>query len=171
MVKLIYLPGTGSFIPDRQLILDITAIHDEEFAKISDVAGLTASLTFQPITPNTVLAGSSKRGGNVLGLESRTTANGKGFMWTEQFASWENPADNARVETVQRNIAKRAKEIAQARKLWDSFVYLNDAQPEEQKGEVFGAYGTRNLAHLWMVKLKYDMQGVFTKLWPGGFKL
>lgn len=46
-----------------------------------------------------------------------------------------------------------------------------DAQPDEQNGDVFGAYGTWNLAHLWLVKIKYDTLNVFGRLWPGGFKL
>lgn len=46
-------------------------------------------------------------------------------MWTEQFASWTNAADSERVEGAQRLIAQRAKALAQSRKLWDQFVYLN----------------------------------------------
>lgn len=161
---------TGSYIADKELIYEIERIHDEEFASIKDIQGLTSTLTFQPITANNVLVGAKKRGGNVLGLETRVKKGGRSFMWTEQYAGWARDEDTELVEAVQRRVYERAKAAAVSRGLFDEFVYLNDASTE-QSAEVFGAYGRKNHEFLKAVKKRYDPQGVFAKLMPGGFKI
>jgi len=159
---------TGTFVANRELILEIARIHEEEFNKIKDVTGISYALTFQPLTANHILTGARKRGGNVLGLEARV--NKAPFFMTEQQVSWFLPSDNERVQATQRTIAKRAKDFAQARGLLDPFVYLNDADTD-QKAEVFPAYGRTNVAFLRTVKARYDPLGFFTFQQPGGFKL
>ncbi|TGZ79970.1 FAD-binding domain-containing protein [Ascodesmis nigricans] len=162
---------TGSYIADKDLILEIEQIHEEEFATIADVAGLSATITFQPITQNNIRVGASKRGGNVMGLENRLKAgDDRHFMWTEQFAGWALDADTARVDQVQKNIYNRAKAAAQKRGLWDDFIYLNDAATDQAK-DVFPAFGEKNHMFLKSTKQKYDPTGVFTNLMPGGFKI
>jgi hypothetical protein len=161
---------TGSYVANGDLMREIEQIHFEEFEAIKDVTGLMTTITFQAITPNNVKMGAKKRGGNVLGLEDRMDQNSPPYMWTEQFVGWALEKDTERVEEVQRIIWDRAKEAAEKRGLFDPFVYLNDASTE-QKDDVFPSYGQKNHQFLKIVKEKYDPNGIFSTLMPGGFKV
>jgi len=48
------------------------------------------------------------------------------------------------------------------------FQYLNYAHPDQHPLE---SYGADNLQHLEEASRKFDPEGVFQKLVPGGFKL
>lgn len=52
--------------------------------------------------------------------------------------------------------------------LYNAYAYLNDAGPDQA---VFQGYGAGNLQRLRDISKKYDPEGVFQKLLPGGFKL
>lgn len=162
---------TGSYFASRELIFEIEKIHKEEFEKIKWVAGLITTITFQPITPNNIHVGATKRGGNIMGLERRIAKDSPiPIFWTEQYASWFYKKDSEKVEAVQRIIWDRSKEAAEKLGVFDDFIYLNDAAPD-QINDVFPAYGADNHQFLKDVQKKYDPNGVFTELMPGGFKL
>lgn len=185
---------TQTFVADKDLIKFITQVWDEEFDKIrSSVVGITTSLAFQPITVNQIQVGNNKRGGNVLGLESRT----KPVFFTEQSISWALESDREKVQIAQREVARRAEEYAKPRGLFDPFLYLSmsrytifpafaykilydhmltvcvspDDADLEQKAAVFPGYGTVNHEFLKKVQKKYDLFGVFKDLASVGFEI
>lgn len=62
----------------------------------------------------------------------------------------------------------RSVAAAKQRGLYNEYVYLNDAGPDQA---VFPGYGAKNFQRLRDISKKYDPEGVFQTLLPGGFKL
>ena len=85
------------------------------------------------------------------------------FSWT-----WKSAADDKYVLAAIENIYSRSVAAAKQKGLYNAFVYLNDAGPDQA---VFQGYGPNNLQRLRDISKEYDPEGVFQTLLPGGFKL
>lgn len=85
------------------------------------------------------------------------------FSWT-----WASAADDKFTLGAIENIYSRSVAAAKQMGLYNAYVYLNDAGPEQA---VLRGYGAGNLQRLRDISKKYDPEGVFQKLLPGGFKL
>ena len=57
---------------------------------------------------------------------------------------------------------------AKSQNLYNEFIYLNYAL---QSQDPIASYGEESVARLRAVSSRYDPQGVFQRLCPGGFKL
>lgn len=159
---------TSTFLADAALIKEFVRVHDEEYAAIVNVVGLTTALTFQPITPRHVRAAENGIGRNVLGLED---AAEKGtLVVTEQSVSWMHAEDRERVQAVQKRIQERMEVWAVERRLHVGWRYLNDADMD-QNDAVWEGIGEDNGRFLRAVRERYDKEGVLRRLWVGGFKL
>ena len=72
------------------------------------------------------------------------------------------------MRTAGSNIINRAVALAKSMELHHRFIYQNYANISQ---DVFGGYGEENRERLRMIQTKYDVDGVFSKLQPGYFKL
>jgi len=81
---------------------------------------------------------------------------------------WKRAEDDEVMHEVGERILGRAVEEAKRMGLWRKFVYMNYAGSGQ---DVFAGYGEGNWERLREVKGRWDPEGVFTKLQPGGFKI
>lgn len=125
--------------------------------------GLIPAIIFQPISLNE-LSFMSKNGGNPLGL-----SGGDGPLILLNVAiAWSDPADDARIFALRDEFMSRTDSAAQAKGLYNRYIYQNYANPTQN---VFASYGEENLQRLRDISKKYDPTGVFQRLQPGYFKL
>jgi len=85
--------------------------------------------------------------------------------------SWTDPADDALINAFAVNVTRilEAKlTVLTAAGQLAQFKYMNDAGYGQ---EVFQNYRAGNFAKLQAIRTKYDPQGIFTYLMPGGWKV
>jgi hypothetical protein len=83
--------------------------------------------------------------------------------------TWTDPCDDVPMTNATNELATWAREEARQRGILDPFVYLNYANGEQSVYE--GSLAPEDMKRLRDVQKKYDPEGVFAKLWKGGFKL
>lgn len=81
-------------------------------------------------------------------------------------ATWDNAADTGFMEGWLDSMQENHVNILRENDLLEPFVYLNYAGGRQ---DPIGSYGTKK--QLQEVSKKYDPEGVFQTLVPGGFKL
>lgn len=84
-------------------------------------------------------------------------------------ASWENAADNEKVNQFVATFLSNLNAAAKQQGLHIPFSFLNDAQSGEKVFQYYG--GGKSLPKMQKISKKYDPNGVFQKLETGGFKL
>ncbi|KAH9208945.1 hypothetical protein DL95DRAFT_478805 [Leptodontidium sp. 2 PMI_412] len=173
-----YVKGTDDLIGDgtRQVFNVVSSyanrealqiVHDTFVelvtAEIWDVAGLQASVAFQPITKNFIQQGIDK-GGNPQGVDISKAP----YFWMVENFSWTDPKDDARIYATMKKVTATIESKLSAAGQLARYQYLNDAG-EGQK--VFQGYGPGNLAKLKAIREKYDPNRYYTDLMPGGWKV
>ena len=174
---------TATFKNDEALqseIIDITASEvNAALGSISNKTSFSAVTSFEPIfnAPKEVF---TKNGGDAFSAptdgpymckrSSELSLNPYSqlvpvllFSW-----SWASEADDKYTLAAIENIYNRSVASAKEKGLYDPYVYLNDAGPDQ---DVFQGYGPGRLQRLREIAKKYDPEGVFQTLVPGGFKL
>ena len=118
---------------------------------------------FQPL-PRSFAQRSAEAGGNVMGLERH---DGDGIIWglhamvrTPELEAWALPRLR-RAHAELRSFAADAGGLL-------SWTTANYAHPSQ---DVFGSYGEENVQRIRDAAAKYDPDGVFQRLCPGGFKI
>lgn len=84
------------------------------------------------------------------------------------FVYWADEADDKALDSAIRGLIGWATETAKARGLWNPWLYLNYALPDQP---VYAGFGKANVARLKQIQRTYDRDNVFGTLWSGGFKL
>lgn len=131
--------------------------------KLSNVANLQASITFQPVT-NDFLSHSAKTGGNPQGVEISKAP----FFWMVENWTWTAASDDARVRAAADSITSDINRLLNAKAFSTDYLYMNDAG----KGQpVFQSYPAANLRRLKTIRAKYDLLRIYTGLMPGGWKV
>lgn len=193
-----YVKGTDDLIGDgtRQVFNVISSyanraalqiVHDtfEDLvrANIWDVAGLQASVAFQPITKNFVQQGINK-GGNPQGIDIskapyfcrchskvlgcfETHTDWVSIGMVENF-SWTDSNDDARIYAFIKQVTATIEKKLSAAGQLAKYRYLNDAGEGQ---EIFQSYGAGNLEKLKAIRAKYDPKRFYTDLMPGGWKV
>lgn len=82
--------------------------------------------------------------------------------------TWNSPSLTPSVIAASAIIEKKFKNVAKKKGLYHEFEYLNYAHPSQRPLE---SYGIENFERLKEVSRKFDPEGVFQRLVPGGFKL
>lgn len=82
--------------------------------------------------------------------------------------SWEGSSNDATVTAAVENFFAKADALAAAAGKLNEYKYLNYAYKNQNP---IKGYGAANVARLRGISKKYDPQGVFQKLVPGGWKL
>jgi hypothetical protein len=82
--------------------------------------------------------------------------------------SWTDPADDVLINAFAVKVTSVLEAKLTAADQQAQFKYMNDAGYGQ---EIFQNYGAGNLAKLQAIRTKYDPQGIFTYLMPGGWKI
>ncbi|WYZ45126.1 hypothetical protein EsH8_VIII_000442 [Colletotrichum jinshuiense] len=153
-----------SLVVDRDAV---DYVHDAFIAaatsKLSGVVGLSASVTFQPITKEFIQQGIAK-GGNPQGVDPAKAP----YFWVVENLSWQDAKDDATASSFADTVTAEIEAGLEARGVAGGYLYLNDAG----KGQpIFQSYPAANLARLKAIRTKYDPLRIFTNLLVGGWKV
>jgi hypothetical protein len=155
---------TISSLVDRRAV---QLVHDTFIStvnsKLSTVANLQASITFQPVTKD-FLSHSAKTGGNPQGIDISKAP----FFWMVENWTWTDAADDLKVRASADATTADINRLLKAQKFDASYLYMNDAGLGQK---VFQSYPPENLKRLKDIRNKYDPQKVYTNLMPGGWKV
>ncbi|KAI8632446.1 FAD-binding domain-containing protein [Xylariaceae sp. FL1651] len=152
---------TSTYSASPKLLIDLFNTANETISSMQIPAGVTWSVTFEPLPTVFTKQGEGK---NVLGTSE---ADGNGLVLLAG-ASWSDPSSTEFAQAMGPKIVKAMDDTAAKAGGLHRFKYLNYADPNQ---DVLGSYGEENLAFLRATSRKYDPQGVFQKKVPGGFKL
>ncbi|KAH8900531.1 FAD binding domain-containing protein [Thozetella sp. PMI_491] len=145
----------------------IEFIHDTFLAEVSStlgaVAGLQASVTFQPVSKQFIEQG-IHRGGNPQGVDPVEAP----YFWVVENWTWTNADDDDQVHAFADSITATINQWLAKNSYAVPYIYLNDAGAGQP---VFGSYPARNLNKLKEIRAKYDPLGVYTNLLVGGWKV
>ncbi|KAK3673913.1 hypothetical protein LTR78_006115 [Recurvomyces mirabilis] len=155
--------ATGTYGASAQQMAAIYRIANTTVQPINDIAGLKWSISFQP-EPTVITSKAAANGGNSLGL---STSDGNIFN-VLLTATWDNAADDARVNTQAKSLFAQAQASATTLGKTNPYLYLNYAAPWQ---DPIAGYGADNVAALQAASKKYDPDSVFQYQVPGGFKL
>lgn len=142
-------------------------IYFREVVAVSGIPGLIPNLVIQGIT-SLQLKQMQKYGGNALGLNPIRGGDGKPCYIMLMAAMWSHASDDEVVHAFMSDVMTKITAEARARGLGSRYQYMNYAS---QYQDVVKGYGCTNKARLSAIARKYDPQGVFQVLQPGGFKL
>ena len=154
---------TTSFHLSRDVMLKAAEIFDEALVDLKTIPNYVLSMVFLPITKRTIEA-SNKIGTNALNLSP-----GDGPFVIVLFSSvHENASDDAKVISRVQGLRAKFEKLAAEEGSASKFRYLNYAFKDTP---VFQGYGTDSIAKLKAASKKYDPQGFFQRVVPGGFKI
>lgn len=135
----------------------------EELQDYIEDGDFKTQCVFQPL-PRSFIQRSMEAGGNIMGLEQHDS---DGIIWgfhvmvrTPELEAWALPRLRKVYEGV-RNFANSMDGLL-------SWTTANYAHPTQ---EVFQSYGQENVKKMKEAAVKYDPDGVFQYLCPGGFKI
>lgn len=90
-------------------------------------------------------------------------------FWVEESVTWGKSDEfDQEVEEWIRNVNAEIEAKLEVVDGLNRYLYLNDADKGQK---VFESYGRENLERLKVIRKKYDPNGVFTDLMPGGWKV
>ena len=151
------LEPTLSLFPRISNVLDTAP----EVQSVTAATAGSLALAIQPISSNVVQEG-IRRGGNALGLQATPQQ-----WFTLDIAHW-FAADDESVHDATKGVLERIEDVTKEEGVYLPYQFMNDASYDQ---DVIGHYGSENVDKLWAVSEKYDPEGVFQRLVPGGFKL
>ncbi|EDP54949.1 hypothetical protein KXX16_006847 [Aspergillus fumigatus] len=165
----------GSFAPNGKRQLSAVTTHAStvamlnatyrqwraSLAAIEDVPGIVWSVSLEPLPPAIYARASTT---NCLGLSQTSGA----LVVTLLNATWEDEADDAKVEQAARALVDRIEDDARQLDAYEPYVYLNYAAAWQ---DPIASYGKASVEKLQRVSQAVDPKGVFKNQMPGGFKL
>lgn len=145
------------------MLKEIFAAANITLQTIASVPGLQYEVVFQPL-PSVITSRGAATGGNVLGLDPAAGP----LVIAEQGISWTNAADDEAIASAAKAVFDKVDQIAEQRGLLHDWIYLNYASEWQ---DPIASYGRINVLKLQAASSKYDPEGVFQSVMPGGFKL
>ncbi|KAJ3952742.1 hypothetical protein N0V92_010804 [Colletotrichum tropicale] len=146
----------------------IDLVHDSFIAaatsKLSSIVGLSASITFQPITKEFIEQGISRGGPNPQGVDPAKAP----YFWVVENLSWQDAKDDAAARGFAETVTADIEAALEAKGVSGGYLYLNDAGKGQR---IFQTYPAANLARLKAVRTKYDPLRIYTNLLVGGWKV
>lgn len=130
-------------------------------AAIEDVPGIVWSISLEPLPPAIYARASTT---NSMGLSG---ASGS-LVVTLLSATWEDEADDAKVEQAARALFTGIEDDARKLDAYEPYVYLNYAAEWQ---DPIATYGKESIEKLRRVSQVVDPKGVFRNKMPGGFKI
>ncbi|KAJ5106858.1 hypothetical protein N7456_003533 [Penicillium angulare] len=132
------------------------------YAQVPSANISTIQLDWQPIGADWIEA-SEARGGNALGLDSSQV-----YLCYAEVVEWIGSAYDDVVASWVEETTYAINNATQKAGLYDAFNYMGDAAGFQS---IFPGYGAGNHQKLIKIAQKYDPNGVFQTLMPGGFKV
>ena len=166
---------TATYVMSPALMQRMVTIFRQEVlsavnANISSDPAFSPTLAFQPLTQN-ILQHQKRRGGNVLGLQlgaEGSSADHRPLMLMNFNWQWSNATSDTLVHTHIANILERSTQAARDSGQLNEYIYMNYASPSQQP---VASYGEANRDFMKQVQARWDPEGVFQNLVPGGFKV
>ncbi|KAJ8127709.1 hypothetical protein O1611_g5924 [Lasiodiplodia mahajangana] len=158
---------TLTFKNDARIMAKASELHEALVASLlSFVPGgdFMSQCNFQPL-PTIVAQHSLLAGGNIMGLEDNKS---DGIIWhtvTIMKTPEQHAFAYARLKLCVESLREFAASIEGGLLRW---IYMNYADKSQ---DVLASYGPENVKKMRKVAGKYDPDGVFQKLCPGGWKL
>jgi len=157
---------TLTFVNDKRVIKKAIDIHNTVVEKLkakNPSGNWTVQDMVQPI-PTIFAKHSDEKGGNMLGLD-RFTDN---LVLWQTYLAWEGASQDSLFQGMAdwyiAELDKYAKSIGKS----NPFIYLDYAYKTQKPLE---NYGAANIKKMKAAAKKYDPNGVFQTLVPGGFKI
>lgn len=155
---------TLSSLVDREAVQEIHDIFISQVSsKLTSIAGLQASITFQPVTKS-FLQKSVDSGGNPQGVDISKAP----FFWQVINFTWSLSSDDSTVQTAADAITAKINAFLLQKSFSATYLYMNDAGKGQR---VFQSYPAANLRKLKTIRTKYDPLKIYTNLMVGGWKV
>ncbi|KAF4169039.1 hypothetical protein CNMCM6936_009636 [Aspergillus lentulus] len=165
----------GSFAPNGKRQLSAVTTHastvpmlnatylrwSTSLAAIEDVPGIVWSISLEPLPPAIYARGSTM---NSMGLSQASGA----LVVTLLSATWEDEADDGKVEQAARALFAGIEEDARKLDAVEPYRYLNYAAEWQ---DPIASYGKKSVEKLQQVSQAVDPKGIFKNKMPGGFKI
>ncbi|KGO52166.1 FAD linked oxidase, N-terminal [Penicillium expansum] len=165
----VFVAGTVKGTSYKELLSGISIINQTFFnelpklyAQIPTANISTIQLDWQPIGADWMKA-SEAHGGNALGLDSSQI-----YLCYAEVVEWIGSAYDDVVASWVEETTYKINNATQKAGLYEAFNYIGDAAGFQS---IFPGYGAENHQKLRDIAKKYDPQGVFQTLMPGGFKV
>ncbi|KAF4809481.1 Bifunctional solanapyrone synthase [Colletotrichum siamense] len=146
----------------------VDLVHDSFIAaatsKLSSIVGLSASITFQPITKEFIEQGISRGGPNPQGVDPAKAP----YFWVVENLSWQDSKDDVVARGFAETVTADIEAALEAKGVAGGYLYLNDAGKGQR---IFQTYPAANLARLKAIRTKYDPLRIYTNLLVGGWKV
>lgn len=131
-------------------------IWENSTSAFDDVEGIFVEFLTQPQPV--------ARSNNLFGLIPGKTD----YVIVDITAAYSKESDDALVKTAMNNLVDNQKALLESGGHLIDFVYLNYADISQG---VYSSWGADNVAQLQAVGKKYDPNGVFQHMVPGGYKV
>lgn len=155
----------GSFKASSQTVKMINdTVTRDAYSKLANLEGVTISLSIQPLAKSW-FAASRKAGGDAIDMDPSAGS----LIVLNLVVQWKNASDDKKIATWSKDVLAKLSKEAKKVGLHSDFIYLNDAQEGAKPFPTYG--GGKSRAKLLAIRKKYDANGVFQSLMPGGFKL
>ncbi|GAT28017.1 oxidoreductase, FAD-binding [Aspergillus luchuensis] len=169
----------GSFSQSGKRQLSVVATHgvtlsmlnatylrwNSSLVAVQDVPGIVWSISLEPLPP--AIYAREPPDHNAMGLSSSEQPE-RPLVVTLLSATWDDAADDARVEEAAKALFSGFESDAYALDAYNSFVYLNYAA---QWQNPIASYGPESVEQLQRISREVDPTGVFRNMMPGGFKI
>ncbi|KAK1469787.1 mitomycin radical oxidase [Colletotrichum melonis] len=152
--------GNINMKADQELYKEVSELFFSYYAS-STLADHTIGFSWHPVTPHAVQE-SGRKGGNT-GDWQEVNQNSLNLR-----TSWGNADDDAAALQMDADFLAKATELARKRDALMPNQWMNNAV---ETADVISSYGEENVKKMKAVSQKYDKEGAFQRLVPGGNKL
>ncbi|KAF9881673.1 FAD binding domain-containing protein [Colletotrichum karsti] len=154
-----------SLVVDREAV---ALVHDSFIeaanSRLSSIVGLSASISFQPITKEFIEQGISRGGPDPQGVDPAKAP----YFWVVENLSWQNAKDDVTAREFAETVTVDIETALEAKGVAGGYLYLNDAGKGQR---IFQSYPSANVAKLKAIRTKYDPLRIYTNLLTGGWKV
>jgi FAD binding domain len=152
---------TMTFQNSAKMLSTFFNLSDAAVSSLPSDPQLQFSISFQPVPQEIISKGA---GTNSLGLDS-SDGDLTNVLLTVQ---WQNAANDNTIYATAQRLFSQATASAQSLGVYNPYLYLNYAASWQNP---IASYGAASVSSLQAASKKYDPNGVFQKVVPGGFKL
>lgn len=155
--------GATSFLLDEATYVDVGRLTQNMTARLGAINDGSMVLMPQPISAS-MISQSLSMGQNTMTSELNATA----MMWFCINVGWNLPADDDMISEILLETLGKIEDLAKSRKFYNRFIFQNDAHSAQ---DPIRSYGENAYRRLKIISKRIDLDGMFQKQVPGGFKL
>lgn len=155
--------GATTLLLDEATYVDVGRLAQETATSLTSINGGTMVLMPQPIS-SSMVSQSTSRGSNPMTASLKNSPQ----LWFCINIGWNLESDDARIDQILMDALANIEKLTKSRKLYDSFVFANDAHWSQNPPR---RYGMNTFRKLKAISREVDPEGLFQNNVPGGFKL